>query len=88
MPSSDAVSVITAKTTVAELLRCCPRATGVFLRRRMHCPGCHMSAFMTLGEAAASYGVAAEDLVTELRGVVAAETSIIDPDQTSRLSRL
>lgn len=60
-------TTITAESLVAETLRAYPGATTVFLQRRMHCPGCPMAAFMTIAEAAASYGLAADDLVEELR---------------------
>lgn len=69
MPPRDAASTLTAETTVAETLRAFPSATAVFLRRRMHCPGCYMSGFMTLAEAASSYGIAPDDLLAEIRAV-------------------
>ena len=47
-----------------------PETVAVFLSRRMHCPGCVMAPFMTLEEAAASYGVDASELVADLRAVV------------------
>lgn len=61
------ITAITAESLVAETLRAFPGTTAVFLQRRMHCPGCHMAAFMTIAEAASSYGLAAEDLLKELR---------------------
>jgi len=60
------VPVFSAEATVGETLRAYPGTTAVFLRRRMHCPGCHMAAFMTIGEAAASYGLPVEDLLADL----------------------
>jgi hybrid cluster-associated redox disulfide protein len=44
-----------------------PETVCVFLRRRMHCPGCAMAPFMSLAEAAASYGLDPRELVAELR---------------------
>ena len=70
MRSTEAVPAITVDSTVGETLRAFPATTAVFLRRRMHCPGCHMAAFMTLREAAASYGVATEDLLADLRAAI------------------
>ena len=67
MALTEKVSAITADSTVGEIMRAFPATTAVFLRRRMHCPGCHMAAFMTVREAAASYGLAADDLLAELR---------------------
>ena len=60
-------TAITAESLVADALRAFPGATAVFLQRRMHCPGCPMAAFMTIAEAAASYGLTADDLLEELR---------------------
>jgi hybrid cluster-associated redox disulfide protein len=70
MRSTEAVPAITADSTVGETLRAFPATTAVFLRRRMHCPGCHMAAFMTLREAAATYDIAAEDLLADLRAAM------------------
>ena len=67
MMSTEADLAITADSTVGDTLRAFPATTAVFLRRHMHCPGCHMASFMTLREAAASYGIAAEDLLADLR---------------------
>lgn len=65
-PSADAAA-ITRESLVAAVLDNRPGALAVFLRRGMHCPGCRMAPFMTLAEAAASYGLMADDLVAELR---------------------
>jgi hybrid cluster-associated redox disulfide protein len=67
MPSTEAVPAITADSIVGETMRAHPATTAVFLRRRMHCPGCHMSAFMTVRAAAANYGLCIDELVAELR---------------------
>lgn len=67
MPLRETVPAITADSTVGETMRRFPATTAVFLRRRMHCPGCHMAGFMTVREAAASYGLAADDLLADLR---------------------
>jgi hybrid cluster-associated redox disulfide protein len=42
----------------------------VFVRRRMACPGCAMAPFMTLAEAAASYGLDPQQLVSELEAAM------------------
>jgi hybrid cluster-associated redox disulfide protein len=47
----------------------------VFVRRRMACPGCAMAPFMTLAEAAASYGIDPQQLVSEL------ETAVEEPEE-------
>jgi hybrid cluster-associated redox disulfide protein len=67
MRSTEAVPAITADSTVGETMRAFPATTAVFLRRRMHCPGCHMAAFMTVREAAGTYDIVAEDLLADLR---------------------
>jgi hybrid cluster-associated redox disulfide protein len=51
---------------VAEIMETWPDATPVFLHRRMACPGCAMAPFMTLREAAESYGLDAEALLADL----------------------
>ena len=52
-----------------------PKTVTVFLRRRMHCPGCVMAPFITLEEVAPSYGVDASEPITGLRAVVSHEPS-------------
>lgn len=55
-----------ADMTVADLLRAWPSLGAVFRHRRMACPGCAMAPFMTLREAAESYGVDADALLADL----------------------
>jgi len=55
-----------ADMTVADLLRAWPSLGAVFLHHRMACPGCAMAPFMTLHEAAESYGMDADVLLAEL----------------------
>lgn len=43
--------------TIDELIRRAPASAQVFLRYRMSCPGCLLSPFMTVDEAAGEYGV-------------------------------
>ena len=57
--------------TVGALLQDRPETLSVFLRNRMHCPGCAMAPFMTVGEAAANYRLDVDGLVEELRAAVA-----------------
>lgn len=52
--------------TVAAILTARPRAIRVFMRRGMACPGCAMSKFMTLREAAGVYGVDVRALLHEI----------------------
>lgn len=67
MALMETPSAITADSIVGETMRAFPGTTAVFLRRRMHCPGCFMAGFMTVREAAASYGLATDDLLAELQ---------------------
>jgi len=66
MPPRHPYPQITTESIVGEVMRSHPGTTAVFLRRRMHCPGCHMSAFMTVRDAAASYDQSPDDLVRDL----------------------
>ncbi len=56
-----------ATLSVAELLECYPRAASLFLRHRMACVGCDIAAFHTAAEAAAIYGMDAEQFLQELQ---------------------
>lgn len=58
---------IISRSTVADVMDGRPEAVAVFVRHRMHCPGCAMSPFITVAEAAASYRLDADALVEELR---------------------
>ena len=66
------VPLIRADATVRAVMDAHPETIGVFVRRRMHCPGCAMSSFITVAEAAASYAVETEDLIHDLRTAAAA----------------
>lgn len=67
MPAPQSTTGITADSIVGEMMRAHPETLAVFLRRKMHCPGCRMASFMTLRDAAASYGLPVDDLVAELQ---------------------
>lgn len=56
-----------AEDTISDVLERWPAAVAVFLHRRMACPGCTMAPFMTVGEAARSYGIPTADLLADLR---------------------
>jgi hybrid cluster-associated redox disulfide protein len=51
---------------VSETLERWPETLRVFLDRRMACPGCVMASFMTVAEAARSYGLEPAELVADL----------------------
>lgn len=69
MPDPSTVPV-SADMLVANVMRRWPPTAAVFLRRRMACPGCPMAPFMTVVEAAKSYGIDADDLVADLSAAV------------------
>ena len=64
---------------VAEVMERWPVSVGVFNRRRMACPGCVMAPFMTVAEAAISYGLSPEELEADL--VEATEGLAADPSR-------
>jgi hybrid cluster-associated redox disulfide protein len=53
--------------TVQTLLDTWPSTREVFIRRRMACVGCDLAPFMTIAEAADSYGIAPRELERELQ---------------------
>ena len=67
------MKALTASLTIAETMDRWPATAGVFVARRMHCVGCEMNRFETIGEAAAAYGVSLHGIVGELRGAAGAD---------------
>lgn len=61
--------------TVQAVLDAWPSTRHVFFARRMACVGCDMAPFMTIAEAAASYGIPADDLERDLRAAASAPRS-------------
>lgn len=61
---------ITSGMTVKTILEKYPRATIVFFRMGMHCPGCQAEAFHTLEEAARAHNRAPELMVDELNRAI------------------
>ena len=51
--------ILTASTTVAEVLLKRPLAARILVSHRMHCVGCAIAPFETLEEACDIYGVSA-----------------------------
>jgi hybrid cluster-associated redox disulfide protein len=64
--------LIHADAIVRAVMDARPETIRVFVRRHVHCPGCVMSSFITVAEAAASYAIETEDLIHDLRAAVAA----------------
>jgi len=62
--------IIDSKMTVSDLMRVHPSAMDVFIKRKMLCVGCPTESFHTLEDVAHLYGIALEQLLRELRGVI------------------
>jgi len=57
---------ITSDLIIAEVLDRWPRTIDVFLEHQMSCPGCYMSHFDTLEDAAQTYGLSEDAFLDEL----------------------
>ena len=62
--------IIVSKMTVSDLMRVHPLAMDVFIKRKMLCVGCPTESFHTLEDVAHLYGIALEQLLRELQGVI------------------
>ena len=58
---------LTKHHTIAELLATHAAAARVLVSHRMHCVGCDIAPFETIGDACITYGVAVEDFFSEIR---------------------
>ncbi|MBP2301159.1 DUF1858 domain-containing protein [Azospirillum picis] len=65
-PVTAITDPMTANLTMAELMREWPAAVPRLLRHGLACPGCAMAPFMTVHDAAAAYGLAADALLADL----------------------
>jgi hybrid cluster-associated redox disulfide protein len=63
-------SPLSSDLIVADVLRRWPATIRVFAARRMACVGCAMAPFMTLEEAARSYGMELGTFLADLRRAV------------------
>jgi hybrid cluster-associated redox disulfide protein len=61
---------IDSKTTIQALLEQHPRATAVFIERKMLCVGCPAQAFHTLEEVARIHGSTMDDLCDAIRDAI------------------
>lgn len=61
---------IAGDSIVGEILGAFPVTLSVFVKRRMHCPGCRMASFMTVAEAAANYGLDPQELAADLNAAI------------------
>jgi len=58
--------LITSDLIIANVLDRWPETIDVFIERRMSCPGCYLSRFDTLEDAAETYGLAEDAFLEEL----------------------
>jgi len=65
-----AQSLPTANFTIAETLSRWPQTIYTFMRHQMACPGCAMTRFETLAEAARNYGLDAGQFMEELASTI------------------
>jgi len=61
---------ITLKLMVADILDRWPQTISVFLRYKMKCVGCSMSAFEVLSDALIIYGIPADQFLDDLNNAV------------------
>ncbi len=64
-------AILTADSTVAQVLERWQQAAAVFVRFRMACVGCPLASFESLESAAQTYGITPEMLVCEIAAVIA-----------------
>lgn len=70
LPPAPALDLPQLDMSVAETLSRWPALTAVFVRRQMACPGCAMSEFMSLADAADAYQADADGLLFDLRAAL------------------
>jgi len=72
-------SLPTANFTIAETLRRWPQTIYNFQRHQMACPGCAMTRFETLTEAAENYGLDLDEFLAELASIIQSpQSDIVD----------
>lgn len=64
------MTTLSPSLTIEMLLARWPETAAVLVARRMACVGCEMNRFDTIADAAASYGVAPDDLIGALRRAI------------------
>ena len=57
---------LTADNTITELLTTHPAAARVLFDHRMHCVGCDVAPFETIGAACAVYGLTVDELMADI----------------------
>jgi hybrid cluster-associated redox disulfide protein len=76
---------ISPKTSIADLLSRWPQVVPVFLKHKMSCPGCSMSAFETLEDASKIYNVDLNQLIDEL-SLTASVTNAAEAEEENKHS--
>ena len=66
-------SAIVTTATVDEVVTRFPATALVFVRRRMHCVGCDLARFESLGDAARLYGQPLDTLLADLKSAIRTE---------------
>jgi hybrid cluster-associated redox disulfide protein len=61
---------VTATNTIADLLAAHPSAARVLVDHRMHCVGCDIAPFETIGDACAIYGINSGEFFADLRRAI------------------
>ncbi len=58
--------VITKDMPISDVVKKHPETIPVFMKHGLHCIGCAVAAFESIGEGAAAHGIEVEALVTDL----------------------
>jgi len=59
--------MITAQTSIAEILEGWPQSVSLFVDKRLNCVGCAMSPFCTIREACLLYGLDLDSFILEIQ---------------------
>ena len=64
---------ITKDNTIEEVVSQYPETMMVFMKHGLHCVGCHVSAFESIGEGAMAHGIDVDALVADLNKVASSK---------------
>jgi hybrid cluster-associated redox disulfide protein len=64
---AKASAKITGETTLGDVVAKFPQAVPAMLRYGLHCAGCHVAAFETVGQGAAAHGLAEAEIKKMLK---------------------
>jgi hybrid cluster-associated redox disulfide protein len=71
MNGPKTIERITAESLVQTVVEHHPQTVAVFVKHRLHCPGCSISPHHTLADCARQYAIALTPLLEDLNQVVA-----------------